>query len=163
MTEQGQATRVALLGAARRAFARHGFAGASVRGIARDRTVASMASATSPQEAARNAMRTYLQHLVENPELPHLIQRCLLEDDEVALAVASHWQPIVDAIQRILPPTDDPLRDPPEVYITLQSAVVAPFLYERLLTEVFPLAEAALLWRVAHLDALVALMLDGPG
>ena len=184
--ERGEVTRQALLNAARAAFADKGYAGASVRDIARaaqahpalvtyhfgskanlykrvieeavdairDRVMEALAEATDRRDGARRAFQLYLDHLEEHPYFPVLIQRGILDGDEVVLDVLRPAFSVFlsASVGFSVDLGDDPIGDPRQLFLSFLGASVVPFLFAPLLEG---LGESVLADRRAHLTALL--------
>jgi AcrR family transcriptional regulator len=189
--ERGEVTRQALLNAARTAFTDKGYAGASVRDIARaaqahpalvtyhfgskanlykrvieeaveallERVMDALAEATVRRDGARLAFEIYLDHLEEHPYFPVLIQRGVLDGDELVLDVLrpAFAMFLSASVGFSVDLGDDPRGDPRQLFLSLLGATVVPFLFAPLLGEP---GETVLANRRAHLTALLAGIFD---
>lgn len=194
--ERGERTAQALLAAARSAFARDGYAAASVRDIARaagvnpalvryhfqskeglyrkvidtamsglrTRLLAAFHQAGEPRERIHRVIGAYIDHLVHERDFPRLIQRALLNNDPHLRRVASDYlHPLVDTLRPFVGRrAAGPLGNLEEVIVSVFGAIIAPFLYEPLLNDLFRrdvLSPAALKRRRRHIESLVELTL----
>lgn len=194
--ERGDRTAQALLAAARSAFARGGYAAASVRDIARaagvnpalvryhfgskeglyrkvideamsglrTRLLAAFHQAGAPRERIHRVIGAYLDHLAHERDFPRLIQRALLNNDPHLRRVAHEYlHPLVDTLKPFVGRrVAGSLGSLEEVIVSVFGAIIAPFLYEPLLNDLFRrdvLSPAALKRRRRHIEALVEITL----
>ncbi len=194
--ERGDRTAQALLTAGRNAFAKVGYAAASVRDIARaagvnpalvryhfgskeglyhqvidaamsglrTRMLAAFQHPGTPRERIHRGINAYLEHLAQERDFPRLIQRALLNNDPHLRRVANDYlHPLVDALRPFVGRRSvTPLGNLEEIIVSVFGAIIAPFLYEPLLADVFRrdvLSPAALKRRRRHIEALVELTL----
>ncbi|MEZ4385758.1 MAG: TetR family transcriptional regulator [Nannocystaceae bacterium] len=108
-------------------------------------------------------VRAYLSHLADDRDVPRLIQRALLDRDANLRRIAGeHLRPLLEAAR----PLVDPRGEADELITSMFGALIAPFLYEPLLTDLFGrdvLAPASIQRRQAHLEGLIDLVLDRLG
>ncbi len=194
--ERGDRTAQALLVAARNAFARVGYAAASVRDMARAagvnpalvryhfgskeglyrqvidaamsglraRLLTAFQQVGSPRERIHRVIGAYLEHLAQERDFPRLIQRALLNNDPHLRRVAHEYlHPLVDVLRPFVGRrSTTPLGNLEEIIVSVFGAIIAPFLYEPLLADLFRrdvLSPAALKRRRRHIEALVELTL----
>lgn len=194
--ERGDRTAQALLVAGRTAFARFGYAAASVRDIARaagvnpalvryhfgskeglyrqvidaamgglrTRLLAAFHQAGTPRERIHRVIGAYLEHLAHERDFPRLIQRALLNNDPHLRRVANDYlQPLVDTLRPFVGRRAvGNLGNLEELIVSVFGAIIAPFLYEPLLNDLFRrdvLSPAALKRRRRHIESLVELTL----
>ena len=194
--ERGDRTAQALLVAARNAFARVGYAAASVRDMARAagvnpalvryhfgskeglyrqvidaamsglraRLLTAFQQTGTPRERIHRVIGAYLEHLAQERDFPRLIQRALLNNDPHLRRVAHEYlNPLVDILRPFVGRrSTTPLGNLEEIIVSMFGAIIAPFLYEPLLADLFRrdvLSPAALKRRRRHIEALVELTL----
>ncbi|MCA9636841.1 MAG: hypothetical protein KC420_12510, partial [Myxococcales bacterium] len=103
----------------------------------------------------------YLDHLAADRDLPRLIQRALLDRDPHLRRIAGeHLRPLLAALRPLV--SGDPSAGVDEIITSIFGALIAPFLYEPLLSDLFGrdvLAADALARRRDHVLALLDLAL----
>jgi len=192
---RGDRTHQSLLAAARSAFANYGFAGASVRDIAREAGVnpaliryhfgskqalyqqvitsamdelrkhlfTAFHQDGSPRERIYRVMSSYLDHLLQKPDFPRLIQRALLSQDPHVRSIPQNYlSPLFKLFQPALNLQMRSLGSLEDVITSMFGAMIVPFLYNPLLSELFGhdvLSTSALEQRREHLIALFDIVL----
>ncbi|MCA9662587.1 MAG: TetR/AcrR family transcriptional regulator [Myxococcales bacterium] len=110
-------------------------------------------------------VRAYLSHLADDRDVPRLIQRALLDRDANLRRIAGeHLRPLLEAARPLVDPEERSEVD--ELITSMFGALIAPFLYEPLLTDLFGrdvLSPASIQRRQSHLEALIDLVLDRLG
>jgi len=195
--ERGDRTARSLIAAARSAFAERGFAGASVRDIARaaqanpaliryhfgskeglyqrvireamedlkDRLVTALQHEGTVLERLNRVIAAQVDHLTSDRDFPRLIQRALLDGDERALTIAREYlRPMLNAIRPFIAAAGEtPLGSLNDVIISFFGAVMGPFIYAKMLSEVFgedTLSPESIARRKQHLDVLLTTIVE---
>ena len=131
-----------------------------------DRLRAAFRPDGSPRERITRAIAAYLDHLAEHRDTPRLIQRALLDaDPTVREIVNAHHRPLLQALEPFQAGELVTLHVSAieEAVTSLFGAIVAPFLYAPVLTELFGhdvLSPEAMDRRRQHISALVEFTLD---
>ena len=195
--ERGDRTARALILAARRAFAEKGFAGASVRDIARaananpaliryhfgskeglyqrviqdamedlrDRLVGALQQGGTIGERLNRVIEAQVDHLTEERDFPLLVQRALLDNDERALTIGREYlRPMLDTLRPFIAAAGEtPLGTLNDVVVSFFGAVMGPFIYAPMLSEVFgedTLAPETIARRKQHLSTLLSFVVE---
>lgn len=107
-------------------------------------------------------VRAYLNHLAEYRDVPRLIQRALLDGDPNLRRIAGeHLRPLLDAARPLVAPRAHHSID--EMITSIFGALIAPFLYEPLLTDLFDrdvLSPESIAQRQQHIEVLIDYALD---
>lgn len=130
----------------------------------RTRLLAAFHQAGTPRERIHRVIGAYLDHLAQERDFPRLIQRALLNNDPHLRRVAHEYlHPLVDTLRPFVGRRPaGTLGNLEEVIVSVFGAIIAPFLYEPLLGDLFRrdvLSPAALKRRRRHIEALVELTL----
>ena len=133
-------------------------AGRRAKRAGRDRVVAAGSGDGTLAEKARLAAHAYLDHLESEREFPRLVQRALLDGDDRILRVATdHLRPLLAGL--LAAPGRSSLPRPiEELAVSVFGALVAPFLYGPLLSELLGrdvLSADSLARRREHLESLI--------
>jgi AcrR family transcriptional regulator len=195
--ERGDRTARALVLAARQAFAERGFAGASVRDIARaananpaliryhfgskeglyqrviqeamedlrERLVGALQREGTLLERLNRVIEAQVDHLTEARDFPRLVQRALLDNDEGALTIARKYlRPMLDTVRPLIAAAGEtPLGSLNDIIMSFFGAVMGPFIYAPMLSEVFgedTLSPEAIARRKEHLHNLLATIVE---
>jgi len=131
----------------------------------RERLLAAVSQPGSPRQRIHRVIDLYLEHLASQRDIPRLIQRALLNRESyLRELVANYLQPLLQALKPfIAAPLHPRLGSLEDVIISMFGAIIAPFLYEPLLVDLFDrdvLSQRALDKRRRHIAALVDLTLD---
>ncbi|MBA3548929.1 MAG: helix-turn-helix transcriptional regulator [Nannocystis sp.] len=118
----------------------------------------------TPRERINRVIGAYIEHLAQERDFPRLIQRALLNNDPHLRRVAHEYlHPLVDILRPFVGRrSTTPLGNLEEIIVSVFGAIIAPFLYEPLLADLFRrdvLSPAALKRRRRHIEALVELTL----
>ncbi len=130
-----------------------------------DRLRAAFRPEGSPRERIHRAIAAYLDHLAEHRDTPRLIQRALLDaDPTVRQIVKAHHRPLLRALEPFQGEVVSlQISAIEEAVTSLFGAIVAPFLYAPVLTELFGhdvLSPEAMDRRRRHISTLVEFTLD---
>lgn len=130
----------------------------------RERLLAAFNSSGAPRDRIHRVIGAYLEHLAQERDFPRLIQRALLNNDPHLRRVANEYlHPLFDILRPFVGRrSTTPLGNLEEVIVSVFGAIIAPFLYEPLLADLFRrdvLSPAALKRRRRHIEALVELTL----
>ena len=130
----------------------------------RTRLLAAFHQAGAPRERIHRVIGAYLDHLAQERDFPRLIQRALLNNDPHLRRVAHEYlHPLVDTLRPFVGRrVASSLGSLEEVIVSVFGAIIAPFLYEPLLNDLFRrdvLSPAALKRRRRHIESLVELTL----
>ncbi|WP_143825659.1 TetR/AcrR family transcriptional regulator [Nannocystis exedens] len=130
----------------------------------RTRLLAAFHQAGAPRERIHRVIGAYLDHLAQERDFPRLIQRALLNNDPHLRRVAHEYlHPLVDTLKPFVGRrVAGTLGSLEEVIVSVFGAIIAPFLYEPLLNDLFRrdvLSPAALKRRRRHIEALVEITL----
>jgi len=118
----------------------------------------------TPRERIHRVIGAYLEHLAQERDFPRLIQRALLNNDPHLRRVANEYlHPLVDILRPFVGRrSTTALGNLEEIIVSVFGAIIAPFLYEPLLADLFRrdvMSPAALKRRRRHIEALVELTL----
>ncbi len=107
-------------------------------------------------------VRAYLEYLTEYRDVPRLVQRALLDRDPNLRRIAGeHLRPLLEASRPFIAPEAHDSVD--EMVTSMFGALIAPVLYEPLLTDLFGrdvLSPESIRQRQRHIETLVDFALD---